>query len=129
MPTPVRSAILQERLIETSAVEVSPFHFAGTKSRHALDVGFSIDKVKGLRLMHQPLIELLAFIALQRFRPESDGDWLRLAAWSTPLPVPVAAAVAGGGIPSLVLTTIAFQVIDRDDKGHKQLSLANKETP
>jgi CRISPR-associated protein Csb3 len=120
---------LGQRLVETSTVEVSPFHFAGTKSRHALDVGFSVDKVKGLKFVHQSLIELLAFIALQRFRPRHAEDWLRLAAWSTPLPVAVAAAVAGGGIGSLVLATIAFQVIDRDDKGHKQLSLANKEIP
>jgi CRISPR-associated protein Csb3 len=119
----------RERLVETSTVEVSPFHFAGTKSRHALDLGFSIDEVKDLKLMHQPLIELLAFIALQRFRPAPSRDWLRFAAWSTPLPATVAAAVAGGGIDSLILATIAFQVIDRDDHGHKQLSQANKETP
>jgi CRISPR-associated protein Csb3 len=116
-------------LIERSTVEISPFHFAGTKSRHALDVGFSVDKVKGLKVVHQPLIELLAFIALQRFRPQSADNWLRLGAWSVPLPVGVAAAVAGGGIDSLFLATIVFQVIARDDKGHKQLSLAKKETP
>lgn len=66
----------------------------------ALDVGFSFDPLSEsettrIRGMSRPALELLAFIGLQRFRPyEIAGGRFVYVAWSSPLPVSVASAVA-----------------------------------
>jgi CRISPR-associated protein Csb3 len=62
----------------------------------ARDAGFSFDTL-GFKSPFRPLLELLAFIGLQRFRPGVGGDRrMRYCLWSTPLPPSVAAAAACG---------------------------------
>jgi CRISPR-associated protein Csb3 len=76
-----------------------PFNFdsdLGAQSS-SIDVGFSLDPLEmGTRT--RPLIELAAFIGLQRFRPYSDDSENRhtYTAWTVPL-LPEAAAVAVTG--------------------------------
>jgi len=77
-----------------------PFNFDSDLSGQgsARDAGFSFDTL-GLKSAFRPLLELLAFIGLQRFRPAFAGDnKIRFCLWSTPLPPSVAAAAACGAL-------------------------------
>jgi len=59
-----------------------------------LDVGFSFDPLK-IRVQIRPIIEILAFIGLQRFRPSFDEvkKCYKYSIWFTPL-IPEIASVA-----------------------------------
>jgi CRISPR-associated protein Csb3 len=63
------------------------------------DVGFSFDPLKTIRVETRPLLELLAFVGLQRFRPLRMGteNRYRFALWFEPL-VPEVASIAGCGL-------------------------------
>lgn len=67
----------------------------------ALDIGFSFDPLAASKTTRiegtcKPALELLAFVALQRFRPRELSGQNRFvySTWKQPLPVAVAAAVA-----------------------------------
>jgi CRISPR-associated protein Csb3 len=76
-----------------------PFNFDSDLSGQgsARDAGFSFDTL-GAKSAFRPLLELLAFIGLQRFQPAvlPGGRRLRFCLWSTPLHPCVAAAAASG---------------------------------
>ena len=75
-----------------------PFNFDSDLCRTgaARDAGFSADAL-GIKSIYRPLLELLAFIAFQRFQPaETEGGFI-YCAWSAPLS-PLAAAVAASGL-------------------------------
>jgi CRISPR-associated protein Csb3 len=85
-----------------------PFNFDSDLGSQggAIDVGFSFDPLSASALTRiepsaRPILELLAFIGLQRFRPlETKGDNRFLyTAWSRPLPVQVAMPAASGASP------------------------------
>jgi len=65
----------------------------------ALDVGFSFDPLPGLKVAVRPLLELCAFVGLQRFRPTRMGRENRYcyATWNDEL-VPSVASVAAAGL-------------------------------
>lgn len=72
-----------------------PFNFDSDLSAGgaALDAGFSMDALK-MRTRTKPMIELAAFVGLQRFRPRKvDNDLYEYFAWSQKL-VPELASVA-----------------------------------
>jgi CRISPR-associated protein Csb3 len=80
-----------------------PFNFDSDLSGHgvALDAGFSFDPL-GISLPTRPLIELAAFVGLQRFRPmpvEGQSNLYRYELWPIPLPPAVAAAAAATAAP------------------------------
>jgi CRISPR-associated protein Csb3 len=82
-----------------------PFNFDSDLGGQAsaIDVGFSMDPLKGIdparmRIRTRPLIELGAFVGLQRFRPlavPGENRYL-LWLWHDPLPPEVACAAACG---------------------------------
>lgn len=59
-----------------------------------LDVGFSLDPL-GMKSSSRPLLELLAFVGLQRFRPKSDSsaNEYTYGLWTSRLPPLAASAV------------------------------------
>ncbi len=59
------------------------------------DVGFSFDPLKTVKVQKRPLVELLAFVGLQRFRPRkiAMANRYRFALWFDPM-VPEIAALA-----------------------------------
>jgi CRISPR-associated protein Csb3 len=67
-----------------------------------LDIGFSFDPLPGMKVGVRPVIELCAFVGLQRFRPTREGKENRYtySTWREPLP-PSTAAVAACGRLSL----------------------------
>lgn len=77
------------------------------------DVGFSFDPLKTIKVQTRPLIELLAFVGLQRFRPirSATANRYRFSLWFDPLVPEVAAAY--GLIESPNSRTFEFQLLYR----------------
>lgn len=86
----------------------------------ALDVGFSFDPLAASEVTRiegtcKPMLELLAFIGLQRFRPREIPRQNRFvySAWRQPLPPCVAAAVACQAIPIVDTPCYEFRLLYR----------------
>jgi len=87
-----------EALFQPVQIDSLPFNFDSDLSGQgsARDAGFSLDTLS-LKSTFRPLLELVAFIGLQRFRPEMAKDEkFRFCLWTMPLPPSVAAAAATG---------------------------------
>jgi CRISPR-associated protein Csb3 len=95
-----------------------PFNFDSDLCRtgNARDAGFSANTL-GLRCNYRPLLELLAFIGLQRFQPpfSSDSQLFIYCTWGVPLPPPVAAAAASGGMSGFFQRRYGFRLFDRTE--------------
>lgn len=96
---------------------VAPFYFDARRAAGALnlDIGFSTDAQK-IDTLSFPAVEFLCLIGLQRFRAGSPGDrTFRYYTWSrqTPLPPPVAAAVACGAVPLRGRQGYSFRLLFR----------------
>lgn len=80
----------------------------------ALDVGFSLDPL-GMSSNARPLLELMSFVALQRFRPAAVAGENRYiyATWNRPLLSNAAALVTAGFADSLVAHRFAFPLLYR----------------
>jgi CRISPR-associated protein Csb3 len=91
-----------------------PFNFDSDLCRtgNARDAGFSADTL-GLKCTYRPLLELLAFIAFQRFRPAGDGQALTYCTWGMPLPAPIAAAAVSGAISIPLQSRYTFALFNR----------------
>lgn len=76
-----------------------PFNFDSDQCRagNSRDAGFSADTLS-LKCKYRPLLELLAFIGLQRFRPSESGAGFKYSVWHVPLPLSVAGVVASGHV-------------------------------
>ncbi len=90
----------EDILSRSSAEGGLPFYFdaqigGGSSS---IDVGYSLDALN-IRSGIRPAIELLAFIGLQRFQPQREGDGFIYQTWHRPLPPILAAATCAGGYP------------------------------
>lgn len=99
--------------------KVEPFYFDAQRFAHSLDVGFSLDKQEEtIQASAAPLTEMLAFIGLQRFRPqptEGNKRTFEYFTWNQPLGV-TAAAVACGAVPVVGRRGFRFRLQYRDDK-------------
>ncbi len=93
-----------------------PFNFDGDLCRagNARDAGFSADTL-GLTSSYRPLLELLAFVAFQRFQPAAVGprSTYSYCTWTIPLSPAVAAAAASGSISLPLRKRYAFALFDR----------------
>jgi CRISPR-associated protein Csb3 len=89
----------EENVFQAITADALPFYFDSDLGTYgsARDAGFSYDTL-GFKSSFRPLLELLAFIGIQRFRPAKSRtkDLLVYCLWSTPLVPPVAAAAACG---------------------------------
>ena len=101
MKTPVEqghySDVPVEQWLQYSHGSALTFNFDSDASVQAspLDVGFSLDPL-GMSSTSRPLLELLAFVGLQRFRPlgASRANAYTYALWTQPLPPIVASAIS-----------------------------------
>jgi hypothetical protein len=95
------------------------FGFDPGAAWNALDAGFSPNE-QGYSVSSSPVVELLAAIGLQRFRPaavDGDRDAFEYVAWGVPLPVVVAAAAAAGVIHDPNARRFRFRVVSRGSYG------------
>lgn len=79
------------------------------------DVGFSFDPLKTISVQTRPLVELLAFVGLQRFRPTkiAMANRYRFALWFDPLVPEVAATAACDLLESLNSQAFEFPLLYR----------------
>ena len=93
-----------------------PFNFDSDLCRtgNARDAGFSADTLN-LKSEYRPLLELLAFVGLQRFRPQATEtqEQFTYCIWSIPLPVSVAGAAASGTLELTTSTQYCFELFRR----------------
>lgn len=97
---------------------VEPFYFDARRWAHALDVGFSCDRI-GAAAAAYPAVEFMALVGLQRFRPHPvEGDrWaFEYFSWGEPLGVVTAAAAACGAVPVPGRRGFRFCLRFRDDQ-------------
>ena len=91
-------------LFKRTASECLPFNFDSDLGSVGgdRDVGFSFDPLKNIRVQTRPLIELLAFVGLQRFRPirVKVENRYRFWLWFDPLVPEIAAPAACGLLES-----------------------------
>lgn len=91
-----------DELFYLAEVESLPFNIDSDLSGQgaARDTGFSADTL-GWSSEYRPLLELLAFIGLQRVRPlVTNDDKFRFSVWSTPLALPAVSAAGAGVVVS-----------------------------
>jgi CRISPR-associated protein Csb3 len=108
--------------------KVEPYYFDGRRGATALplDVGFSSDALS-LETVAFSATEFFTLLGLQRFRPHEvklKRRVYRYRAWSTPLPVTLAALAAGNVLPCdgpLFQFECAFRT---DQRKHKAFSPA-----
>jgi len=80
---------------------------------NTLDVGFSPNEQQ-MEVVTFPVVELVAAIGLQGFRPrQHDDDSFRYATWSEPLPVPIARAACAGCLSAGIVRHFSFRVATR----------------
>jgi len=98
-----------------------PFYLDKRRSGGAQDTGYSPDKA-GTVMPSFPIVELLAVIGLQRFRPLpiDGGRRFEYGVWSEPLPVTIASAVVGGQLPMLESRRYRFDFVARDAEGKRK---------
>ncbi|MGA2034981.1 MAG: type I-U CRISPR-associated protein Cas8c [Thermoguttaceae bacterium] len=93
-----------------------PFNFDSDLCRtgNARDAGFSADTLN-LKSEYRPLLELLAFFGLQRFRPQAAEmqEEFTYCVWTIPLPVSVAGAAASGNLELTRSTQYCFELFHR----------------
>jgi CRISPR-associated protein Csb3 len=91
-----------------------PFNFDSDLCRtgNARDAGFSADTL-GLKSSYRPLLELLAFVGFQRFRPTAAGPGFSYCTWAIPLSPAVAATAASGSISLPLRKRYAFALFER----------------
>ena len=99
-----------------------PFNFDSNLGAQggAIDVGFSFDPLSGSALtrigsMARPALELLAFIGLQRFRPEeiNSGNRFLYTAWNRPLAIEVASPAVCGALRIVGANRYEFRLLYR----------------
>lgn len=92
------------------------FKFDSQEGGHssAIDVGFVLDPLK-MSSGNRPLLELAAFIGLERFRPKQDGKLNSYAycTWTTPLLPAVAYVAATGQIQTPDSRSFEFPILYR----------------
>jgi CRISPR-associated protein Csb3 len=113
-------------LADDNGKKVEPFCFDARRARNALGIGWSPD-VQGVAVDSYPATELLCLIGLQRFRPaHTDRATKNYWVWNTPLPAPVAAAVACGTLP-FDARQFRYEMKHRDDqRRYKAFSFARE---
>jgi CRISPR-associated protein Csb3 len=108
--------LVDAKLFHSVQDDSLPFNFDSALCRtgNARDAGFSADTLS-LKSEYRPLLELLAFIGLQRFRPQATGtqEQFTYCAWAVPLPLSVAGAAASGHLQLASSTQYRFELFRR----------------
>jgi CRISPR-associated protein Csb3 len=104
------SECLSERSVDGNL----PLYFDADIGGHSssIDVGFSLDALN-MRASTRAVLELAAFVGLQRFRPRYSDDVLSYSLWSDPLPAIIASPAAAGVFATDATETYEFRIAFR----------------
>jgi CRISPR-associated protein Csx14 len=111
----------KEELFHSVQDDSLPFNFDSALCRtgNARDAGFSADTLN-LKSEYRPLLEVLAFVGLQRCRPQrfrfqatEMQEQFTYCVWTIPLPVSVAGAAASGNLELPSSTQYCFELFRR----------------
>jgi CRISPR-associated protein Csx14 len=107
-----------ERIFEGTLLCKTSFGFDSRGCWTTRDLGYSSDEVYGGggKIRVSPAVEVLAFIALQTFRPRRGGDAIEYYLWRWPLPV-VPARFALPGVVKADLVGFRAEVKLRGTRG------------
>ena len=112
-----KSIPAEEWLFKRASSDCLPFNFDSDLGGIGADrdVGFSFDPLKNIRVQTRPLLELLAFVGLQRFRPIkiSEENRYRFWLWFDPMVPEVAATAACGLLESTRSQGFEFRLLYR----------------
>ena len=104
-------------LFARTSCEGLPFNFDADLGAMGSDrdVGFSFDPLTSVHVRIRPLVELLALVGLQRFRPFKPGkeNRYRFSLWFDPLVPTLASAAACGLLGSPSARTFEFRFLYR----------------
>jgi len=104
-------------LFARTSCEGLPFNFDADQGAMGSDrdIGFSFDPLKSIHVRIRPLVELLAFVGLQRFRPFKPGkdNRYRFSLWFDPLVPSLAGAACCGLLESPSATNFEFRLLYR----------------
>lgn len=113
---------------KTKKKTISPFYFDARRSGTGLDVGFSADEQQ-MSVREFPVVETLALVGIQRFRPRTDESGaLRsfvYAAWPEHLPLIPAQGVACGAVQ---LPSCEYFRFARPSRGGEYVSMFTRAT-
>ncbi len=105
-------------LNQTAKLRAPPFYFdaANNTQNTPRDNGFAPDEVKRAAI-DRPLLEVLAFIGLERCRPRrvENSELLQYTTWATPLPLAVVAAATLGELQLVGDRTYEFRMLFRTE--------------
>jgi CRISPR-associated protein Csx14 len=109
-----KETLLSENLFFERKPLSGRFGFDPGAAWNALDVGFSPNE-QSMYVASSPVVELLAAVGLQRFRPQlsKDKNSFIYALWETPLPPGVACVAASGFLPPASSSFFRGQVVSR----------------
>ncbi len=109
---------LDNCLTTTAKISGLPFYFdaANNTQNTPRDFGVSTADVK-MAPSDRPLVELLTFIALQRYRPsrQSQSDLIQYAIWKSPHVPSTAAAIASGCVELPDVRKFGFRMLYRTE--------------
>lgn len=106
-----------DELLQKRVAGALPFNFdsdlGGIGSD--LDVGFSFDPLKTIKVPARPMLEFFAFIGLQRFRPKriSFENRYQYSLWALPMLPRVAAVAASGLLETSYVKEFEFNLLYR----------------
>ncbi len=105
------------------AKTISPFYFDSRRAGSSLDAGFSADEQQ-MSVSEYPVVEALAMVGLQRFRPRADDTTnprsFLYTVWTQRLPAISASSVACGAVAVPFCSTYRFT---RPSRGGQYVSM------
>jgi CRISPR-associated protein Csb3 len=114
-------------LLETSTMAQGPFGVDPRSAWNALDLGYSPNEHKNKAVRMYPVVEILAAIGLQGFRPKGNrSTGLGYCLWLAPLPASVARTASLQPWSGLPHASYAFSLEERGS--YKNFSFAEKIT-
>lgn len=109
---------------------ISPFYFDSRREGTSLDLGFSPDE-QSMSVLSYPVVEALALVGLQRFRPYRDEGTepksFVYTAWAEALPTAVAGAVVCGAVGVRLCSRFRFTKPSRGGEYVTMFSRAMRE--
>ena len=104
-------------LFERTDCDGLPFNFDAEQGAMGSDrdVGFSFDPLKSIRVRIRPLVEFLALVGLQRFRPlrRRNENRYMYSIWFHPLPPSIACTAACGLLGPHIARTFELRLLYR----------------